>query len=110
MYWNLNLLQRLHNRLLKIASKNTFQMNNYPHNLKQLFAYEVILNRYDNLELTYNHRKTNTRNKSIPKPKITKTVSNQNSYLVAIRIFNELPNDIKKLLADKQIIKLKLKT
>ena len=68
---NLSRLQRLQNRLLKIASKNTFLLNNYPLNLEQTFAHKAITYHYANLRDIRKNRKTNTRKKIIPIPEIT---------------------------------------
>ena len=106
---NLSRLQRLQNRLLKIASKNTFQLNNYPLNLEQTFAHEAIVYHYADLRDIRKNRKTNTRKKAIPIPEITNSVINKNSYIVALRIFNELPNNLKVLLVSKQTLKIRLK-
>ena len=54
-------------------------------------------------------RKTNNRKKNIPIPEITNSVINKDSYIVALRTFNELPNVLKELLACKQNIKIRLK-
>ena len=91
-------MQRLQNRLLKIASKNIFQLKNYPPNLEQTFAHEAIVYHNAKRDIRKN-RKTNTRKKAIPTSEITNSVINKNSYLVALRIFNELPNNLKVLLS-----------
>lgn len=65
---------------------------------------------YTFLGTFYNQKKTNIRNKSIFIPKIAKTINNKNYYyLIAIKIFNDLPNYLKLLVASKQAMKSKLK-
>ena len=90
---SLSHLQRLQNRLLKIASKNTFQLNNYPLNLEQTFVHQAIVYHYANLRDIRKNRNTN-RKKAISRTEITNSVINKNSYLIALRIFNELRNNL----------------
>ena len=80
---NLSRLQILQNRLLKIASKNTFLLNNYPLNLEQKFAHEAITYHYANLRDIRKNRKTNTRKEIIPIPEITNSVINKDRFIVA---------------------------
>ena len=73
------ILQQIQTRLVKIISKNSFLISNYPLNLDQMFAYESILYHYNNLKIIYNTRVTKPRNKSIPlvkrcKKSVTKIV------------------------------------
>ena len=105
---NLSRLQRLQNRLLKIASKNTFLLNNYPLNLEYI-AHEAITYHYANLRDIRKNRKAKTRKKIIPISEVTNSVINKDSFIVALRTFNELPKDLKDLLVNKQNIKTKLK-
>lgn len=102
-------LQRIQNKLTKIISKNRSLIRNQPLTLKQSFTYESVLYHFANLRDIYLNRITKTRFKTIPIPKITKTISNKNSYVEATRIYNELPSELKKLTASIGIIKCKIK-
>lgn len=68
-----------------------------------MFSLESLLYHYPELRDTYNRNQNNTRNKSIQILKITKTLSNKNSYIVAIRLYNKLPNELKTLWKMKKI-------
>lgn len=86
----------LQNRLLKRVFKNTFSQKK-PMILEQLYAYESLKYHYKNLQNNYGKSDSTTRNKSIILPKIYKTVSNKNNYIKAIKIFYQLPNELKSL-------------
>lgn len=102
-------LQNLQNRILKIIYKNKFVTIGRPLNIEQLFTFESLVYHYDELKNIYKDQTINTRKKSIQLPKISKTISNKNSYIVAIRTFNSLTNDLKNLEYSKETIKKKLK-
>ena len=88
---NLNLLQNTQNRILKIINKNIFYKEN-PLNLKQIFAYECVLYYYIELSYVYAVTTSKTRNKFIRPPKCTKAVSDKSNYIMAIKVFNDLPD------------------
>lgn len=92
---NLNLLQRLQNRILKIVNKNLFITSKNPLNLDQLFAFESLKFHYNDLRDKFLNSSSITRNKSILLPARRKTISRKNSYIRAISIFNNLPNELK---------------
>lgn len=91
---NLNTLQRLQTRILKIINKNGLLIN-YPLRLEQMFAYESLMYHYTSLSKTYTNSKSITRNKSINLPVIKKSILNKNSHIKAIHLFNKLPNSMK---------------
>lgn len=105
---NINLLQNLQKRILKIVNKNNFVQNN-PMNLEKLYAYESLLFHYVDLKTKYQNSSSKTRNKNIIIPKFKKKVSNKKCYLKAISVFNLLPNELKTLHIDKAWQKKKLK-
>lgn len=69
---NLNLLQRLQNRILKIINKNKFIVHQNPLKLEQLFSYESLLYHYDTIKNIFSNSSNRTRYKSIQIPKIKK--------------------------------------
>ena len=101
-------LQRLQNRLLKIINRNKFVQNN-PMYLEQLFALESLSYYYDIMKEKYCNSKSVTRNKNILIPKCSKAISNKNSYINAIKLFNRLPIEYKTLDITKFISKRKIK-
>lgn len=101
-------LQSIQNRLLKIIYKKNFVLKK-PLNLHQMFAFESLKYYYNNLKEQHENSKSKTRNKSIILPKIHKTVSNKNNYIKAIKLFNLLPNDLKKLDIDNRTNSNKIK-
>lgn len=90
-------------------NKNTFVTQNYPLNLEQLFIYNSLLHHYGELKNKYIESESITRNKNLQMPKINKTVSNKNSYIVALRTYNVLPKDLKTMSFNISTIKIKLK-
>jgi len=64
----------------------------YPLNLTQSFALESLLHNYESLKNEYLLSKKAIRNKIINAPKHRLTVSNKNSSIEVIRVFNRLPN------------------
>ena len=48
-----------------------------------------------------------TRNNSIALPKISKTIANKNSNIIAIEVSNNLPKDLKSLINNKKNYKEK---
>lgn len=60
-----------------------------------MFCLEAILYHYNELKIIYQVSTSRTRNKSILLPKICKNISSKNSYIIAIKIFNRLPNEYK---------------
>ena len=92
---SMNLLKRLQIRLLKIVNKNKFITDKNPIYLNQIFAYESLSYHYNELQLIYLTSNKTTRNKSIQIPERLKTISNKNSFIRALMIFNCLPNELK---------------
>ena len=105
---NLQILQTLQTRILKIINKNTFQTNT-PLNLIQLFAYESLRYNYEEFKQQYSTSSSTTRRKVIVPPKYDKRISTKSSYIKAINIFNKLPNENKTLDLRKKSNKKKLK-
>ncbi|OXU32277.1 hypothetical protein TSAR_008098, partial [Trichomalopsis sarcophagae] len=56
----------------------------------------------------YINSSSKTRNKNIQLPKISKTIATKNSYYVAIKIFNNLSNELKELCGSKQNLDLSI--
>ena len=96
---NLNLLQSLQNRIIKIINKNKFVAEN-PLNFSQSFTLESILYQYDKLKNEFLKLESKTRRKLITLPeynKMDKRVSDKCSMIKAISTFNFMPNDLKVL-------------
>lgn len=106
---NLNVVNNLQKKLIKMISKNTLFTTNLPLNLEQLFSLESLIYHYNSLKTIYLQSESITRNKSIPLPKMIKRVSNKNNYNLAIKLYNRLPNELKSLTASKHNIKTKIK-
>ena len=105
----MNRLQNIQTRILKIIHKNCF-VENTPLNIRQAFTLEGLMYHYEDLKEIYKKRNSNTRNKSIQLPKTIKTVSNKNSYLVALKTYNIiLPKELKSLYSNKNNRKYTLK-
>ena len=49
-----------------------------------------------------------TRNKNLLLPKMNKAISDKNSYTVAIKVYNTLPNTLKSITGNKNSKKAKL--
>ena len=105
---NIIMIQKAQNRILKIISKNKF-IENKPMNLKQLFASESLLYNYNLLKNNFITSKSITRNKAIILSKTTLKASDKSSYIMAIKVFNDLPNDLKILDIRKVSNKIQLK-
>ena len=99
---NLTLLYRIQTRLLKLISKNIF-LANIPLNVNQLFILEALVYHYD-LSAIYKASKSKTRNKYIQLLKTQKAISNKSSYLVALKTFNTLSNELKTLFGSNKNI------
>ena len=65
---------------------------------------------YLKLEEMYLKSTSKTRNKCILFPKMEKVISDKNSYIVAIKTFNNLPNELKCLNLNNNSIKNKVKS
>lgn len=102
-----NILQNIQTKILKIINKNRFETNN-PLNIKQTFVLESLVYHYDKLKNTYLTRESKTRNKNIILPRMNKTISDKNSYIMAIKTYNSLPTELKSL-NNKSITKRKIK-
>ena len=64
---------------------------------------------YEDLKVIYKKRNSKTRNKSIQLLKTIKTVSNKNSYMVALKTYNSLPKELKSLYSNENNRKYTLK-
>lgn len=104
----LNQLQNVQTRLLKIINKNKFHMER-PMKINQLFIQESLIYHYVKLRDLYLKSSSKTRLKNIILPRMKKTISDKNSYITAIKAFNELPNELKNLSLDLKTIKNKIK-
>jgi hypothetical protein len=102
-------LQVLQNKIIKTIFKNTFVVKR-PLNLEQLFIYEALCYHYIELQGKFMTHTTNPRRKLIQMLKISKTISKKNSYIIALRTFNSLPNELKNLMFSRDTIKKRLET
>ncbi len=57
---------------------------------------------YDECKVEYENVWVNTRNRSIPLPKINKKIASKSARYTAIKYFNKLPNNLKSLKGDKK--------
>ena len=106
---NINQLQSLQNRILKLVNKNTFEIDKMPCNIRQLFTLESLVYHYESLKNIFINSTSITRNKSIKLPSSCMSVSNKMSSIEAIRTFNSLPNEMKVLQESKKRVKKQLK-
>lgn len=95
----------MQNRLLKLNKKIPWTFGSYLH---QLFAFDSLYYNYYNLNGKF-IESNSTRNKINLQQKITKTVGFKNSSITAMKLFNDLPNDLKKLDCTKMRTKNKLR-
>lgn len=105
---NLLLLQRLQNKLLKIIYKNHFVVDKKPLNLNQIFAFESLKYYYNMFKDKFINSNSITRNKSIVVPRRCKTIISKSSYIKAINVFNDLPNEYKTI-GSLTVVKKKIK-
>lgn len=105
---NRNLLQIMQNKILKIINKYQFSINNNPLNLEQLYTFESLIYHYDSLRDKFLESESRTRFKFIQMPKRHKTISSKISYITAIRVFNNLDNELK-IIKNKNVKKRRLK-
>lgn len=106
---NLDLIQKIQTKILKIINKNLFPGKNYPPNIYQMFKIESVTYYYKELKEKYLQSTSKTRNKNLLLPNMRKTVSDKNSYIVALKTFNVLPNELKCMNLSKSNIKNKIK-
>lgn len=103
-----HLLQNIQIKILKVINKYHFSLEN-PLNIKQIFTLESLKFHYDKFKKMYITSESKTRNKNLLLPKMNKAISDKNSYIVAIKAFNNLPNNLKYMIGKKNYIKNKLK-
>lgn len=103
----LQLLKNLQKKLLKIINKNNFVIQGNPLHIQQMYELESLSFHYENLKSMHSSSKSNTRKKLIQIPIRWKTVSSKNSYIKAIELFNNLPNNLKNLTTKCKKKKLK---
>lgn len=72
----------------------------------QLFRLETIVYHYNELKKRY----ITSTSKSIPLLKILKTVSHKGGYIVAMKLFDRLPNELKLIKGNNNYSKNILKT
>ena len=84
----LDLLQRTQDRLLKIIYKNKFYNKRIPLNLNESFILESLVYHYNTLKDDFKKIERNTRHKLLQLPKNYKSISEKNSYLIAMKAFN----------------------
>ena len=69
---NVNLVENIQKKILKIINKNQFSQHSIPLNVRQLFQLESVTYHYHKLKKKYIESKSNTRNKIIQLPKMKK--------------------------------------
>lgn len=89
-------------------NKNKFLPEN-PLTIKQQFRFESLYYYYTTFQSIFLNSSSVTRKKQIQLPLMSKIVSNKMGFINAIKLFNELPNDLKTLdvTKNKTIFKLK---
>lgn len=102
------MLNKLQSKLLKIIFNNRFETDRKPLNIDQLFALESLWYHYNELKNKYSNSNSVTRRGSVLLPLIFKTIGSRDSYIKAIHLFNNLPNELKTLSCSKYC-KTKLK-
>lgn len=105
---NLNMLQKLQTKILKIVFNNISLINKKPLKLQQLFAFVSLTYHYDALKDKFINSNSITRNKNLPLPTIHKSVGSKSSIFKATGIYNCLPNELK-ILRNAKSGKKKLK-
>lgn len=90
--------------IIKLQEKfiKILKSNNIP-SLECLYKTKCILQFYNQLKLQFESSTSKTRHKQINLPKIKKTITKKNPIYMAIKSFNELPNELKSLsISDKK--------
>lgn len=108
-YTHIKPLQNLQNKILNIISKKKFISKNYPLSIEQLHALESISSHYDEFKDEFINSSSKTRFKLKQLPDIKKTAFRNSSFIVAIKVFNLIPNELKVIDSGKKTIKKKLK-
>ena len=103
------ILQNLQNKLFKIISKKEFISENFPLNVNKLYEHTALSYHYKTLKNLYQTSTSNIRHKSLQIPKMDKKVSDKNSYISAIKLYNSLPKQLKTLYVKDSVIRKKLK-
>ena len=75
--------------------------------IDQIFTYESLTYHYEDLQTAYINSSSTTRKKSLQIPRRYLTISIKNSYIRAITVFNNLPNELKTI-RNKNSQKIKL--
>ena len=101
----LNPLLRLQKRILKIIFKNNIAP---VITLKQTFIMDSMYHYYNDLKKQYITSHVITRNKGILIPKRKKLISSKNNKYIAIKFYNILPYELKKLSTYKKAWKRKI--
>lgn len=99
------LLNTLQRRILKVINNNSFVIDKNPLSIEQIYNLEAITFHYEILKNKYINSKSITRNKNIIIPKNSKRISDKDSYIKAIKIFNLLPTELKNLTVEKKNLK-----
>lgn len=81
--------------MLKIINKNKCVSQENPLYIKQMYELELQSFHFEDLKSTYSSSKINTRKKRIHFLVQTKTISRKKSYIKAIELSNNLPNNLK---------------
>lgn len=91
---NLELQQKSQNRVVQIVNKNQFVKDN-PLKLRQLFAFECTNYHCGLLKQLYINSTSITRKTSRALPPVQKTVGDKRNYYKAIKVLNDLDDDLK---------------
>ena len=107
-------LQAVQNRIIKII--DFAEINKVPFGVKKTFRLESLFYYFYELSDKYQNIKVNTRKKNISLPKLGKAVIFKSSYIIALKTYNELPYELKKIKLskyknmNKKYLKNKLRT
>uniref|UniRef100_A0A6V7IK75 Reverse transcriptase domain-containing protein n=1 Tax=Bracon brevicornis TaxID=1563983 RepID=A0A6V7IK75_9HYME len=106
---NMSMLQRQQTMIMKIIDRSGTFEGSPPLNINQLLTLESLMLHYEPLKSMYGNIERNTRYKSLQISKLNRVVGTKNYYFVAIRAFNQLPNNLKVLNCNKESVKKRLK-
>ena len=76
-------------------------------NVNKLYEHTALPYHNKILKNLYQTSTSNTRNKSLQIPKMDKRVSDKNSYISAIKLYNNLPKELKTLNVKDSVIRKK---
>lgn len=106
---NLKPIQNIQDKILKkIVRYLSVESYSSSLSVSQLGHYEALRYYYNTLKYNFENNKSTTRNKNLILSKRCKNISGKNSYIVAVKLFKKLPNNLK-VLQNAGIVKKSLK-